>query len=279
VSRSDAPATASDLGLRPTFDLRDKQVRGLEVAMEDSLLVRVLDTAAHPSEERQALRDGQSTVVAVLGERQPRDQLHGEVREPVFGGPGLIELGDVGMREPRHRLALGGESRHGNRAAETGVHQLEGDLALDRLALLGQVDGSHAALAEEVDDAEGADALRMVERGRFVFRRPGDGGAPTAWIDHGGSRVAGQVGRRSRLTLRGRAMRIENRRVQAGRLGGFRRIRRLSGHPGSAVSGGVRGRFLARDARYPLGGLLVPLAPPGHTMSGSRMITPLPSMS
>ena len=51
----------------------------------------VLDTLTHLDEELEALSDRQAVLVAVLGERLPVNQLHGEVGSSVLGGPTVID--------------------------------------------------------------------------------------------------------------------------------------------------------------------------------------------
>src|SRR5438132_1228605 len=66
-------------------------------------------------------------------------------------------------------------SLSGPRAVEARAHQLQGHGAPHRLALLGEVDGSHAPFAEELDQAIAADPALVHRRWRMPFwwRRPG----------------------------------------------------------------------------------------------------------
>ena len=63
---------------------RDKNVRGLEVAMDDQILVRVLDGGAEIDEELQPLAQVELPLVAVLIERLAFDVLHYQVRLAVL---------------------------------------------------------------------------------------------------------------------------------------------------------------------------------------------------
>jgi hypothetical protein len=85
----------------------DHDVRRLEVAMDDSLLVRVLDRVADLNEQLQPFSHAHAILVAVVGDLDPIDQLHDEVRSAGFGGSGIEDLCDVGMVHQGQRLALG----------------------------------------------------------------------------------------------------------------------------------------------------------------------------
>ena len=85
----------------------DQDVRRLEVAVDDPLLVRVLHRRADLAEERQPLREAEPVLVAVVGERDALDQLHDEERPAAVGGAGVEDLGDVGVVHQRQGLPLG----------------------------------------------------------------------------------------------------------------------------------------------------------------------------
>ena len=127
--------------------------------MDDALLVGVLDAGADHAKEPQASVDRQAVSVAVGGEAVAGHVLHGEVGVTLFGGVGLEDLGDVRVLEACHGLALGLETDPSFRVEEARTHDLEGDPALERLGLLGKEDAAHAAAAERLQDAVGADPL------------------------------------------------------------------------------------------------------------------------
>src|SRR2546430_13666702 len=58
---------------------------------------------------------------------------HDEEGEAVVGGAGIEHGRDARMRQPRERLPLGVEARHGIRTGQHGAHQLEGDRKSTRL--------------------------------------------------------------------------------------------------------------------------------------------------
>ena len=69
---------------------------GLQVAVDDSLLVRVLHGRADLREEVQVARGHQPVLVAVFGERDALDQLHDEEGRPVSVVPASNSLAMCG---------------------------------------------------------------------------------------------------------------------------------------------------------------------------------------
>ena len=106
-----------------------QDVAGLEVAVDDQVLVGEVDGRADLPEELQALAHRQLPVVAVLVDRPPLDVLHDEVGAAVLGGAAVEQLGDVRMVEVGEDLALGAE------AADdlVGVHAAPDELDRDPL--------------------------------------------------------------------------------------------------------------------------------------------------
>ena len=84
----------------------DQDVGRLEVAVDDALLVRVLDGAADADEQLEPAAEIEAVPVAVLGDRLARHELHDEVGAALVGGAGVEHPGDVGMVHQRERLAL-----------------------------------------------------------------------------------------------------------------------------------------------------------------------------
>ena len=85
----------------------DQDVRRLEVAVDDALLVGVLDGLADGDEQLEPLPQRQLALVAVAGDRDALDQLHHEERAAVVGGAGVEHPGDVRVVHQRQRLPLG----------------------------------------------------------------------------------------------------------------------------------------------------------------------------
>ena len=99
-----------DLRHRATLLGRDQDVRRLDVAMQNPLLVGVVDAATDGDEEIEPRVDRQPLAIAVVGDRLARHVLHGEERLTVLGVSGLVDLGDARMTHPGERLALGLEA-------------------------------------------------------------------------------------------------------------------------------------------------------------------------
>jgi hypothetical protein len=136
---------------------RDHDVGRLDVAVNDALLVGVLDRLADRHKQLQPLARRQAVVVAVPGDRHAVDQLHDEIRPTVFGGPAVEDAGDVDMVHHGQRLPLGLEARDDLAAVHARLDDLERDLALHGLDLLGHEDRAHAAFADLLQELVRAD--------------------------------------------------------------------------------------------------------------------------
>jgi len=86
-----------DLGLRLAIDLGHQQVRGFEVAMQNALLMGMLDPGADALKKLDARTQIELMLIAVAGDRRPLDPLHREVGIAELGGSGLVDRGDVGV--------------------------------------------------------------------------------------------------------------------------------------------------------------------------------------
>ena len=126
-------------------------LRGLEVAVDDPLLVGVLHGLADRDEQLQPGPDREPVLVAIVGDRHAADELHHEERLVRLRGAAVVDAGDVGMVHQGQRLAFGVEPGQHRARVHAGLDQLERHLPLDRLRLLGPVDGAHAPLAEDFE--------------------------------------------------------------------------------------------------------------------------------
>jgi hypothetical protein len=135
----------------------DHDVGRLDVAVNDPFLVGVLDRLADRHEQLQPLARRQAVVVAVLGDGHAVDQLHDEIRPAGFGGPGIEDAGDVDVVHHSQGLALGLEPGDDLLGVHAGLDHLEGNLAADRVSLLGHEDRAHAALADLLEELVRAD--------------------------------------------------------------------------------------------------------------------------
>jgi hypothetical protein len=69
---------------------------GLDVAVDDPLLMRVLNRVADAREQLEPLADRELLRVAEAGNWIALDQLHHEVRASGLGRAGVEDLGDAG---------------------------------------------------------------------------------------------------------------------------------------------------------------------------------------
>jgi hypothetical protein len=77
-------AEVDDLGYRHAIVQSDEDVRRLDIAVNDALLMRVLDRLADLDEEIEAVLRGELILVAVIGDADAPHQFHDEVR-PTLG--------------------------------------------------------------------------------------------------------------------------------------------------------------------------------------------------
>ncbi|HEY7117587.1 MAG TPA: hypothetical protein VH475_13445 [Tepidisphaeraceae bacterium] len=161
-------AEVDHLGDRPAVDQRDQDVRGLDVAVDDALLVGVLDGLADGDEQLETLAGREPVVVAILCERDARDVLHREVRPPRIGDARIHGLGNVGMVQQRERLTLGVEARHDLARVHADLDQLDRDDPAYGLALLALVNHAHPAFAHPFEDAIRSDEPGVLARRQHV---------------------------------------------------------------------------------------------------------------
>lgn len=85
---------------------RDQDVRRLQVPVDDEVLMRVVNGAAHPLEQAKAVFDREALAIAVLGDGQPGHVLHGEPWRAIAGDAAVQEPRDAVMLQRREDLPL-----------------------------------------------------------------------------------------------------------------------------------------------------------------------------
>ena len=146
--------------------LEDEHVVRLDVAMDDSLFVRVTQTVAELRHHIELVVDGQRRLGVHPGaERRPLEELHHDVRNVRFLGEledrddvPVIELGGGAcftVEARAHLLGVFGEVR---------VHQLDRDLAVEH-RVEPAVQHPHPALADAFKDLIAANLLQLLRRG------------------------------------------------------------------------------------------------------------------
>ena len=137
----------------------DEDVAGLEVAVDDEVLVGVLDGGRDLAQEREARAQGEAVGGGVGGDGDAVDVLHDEVRLAVGGDAAVEQGGDVPVVEVGEDLAFVAEAADGEVALVAAAEELEGDAFLELVVGADPlVDGPHAADADEAGEGVGADA-------------------------------------------------------------------------------------------------------------------------
>ena len=150
-----------------------QDVGGLEIAMDDRALVRVLDAVANLRHQLQPLPQVEPVRVAVGKQRLPVHQLHGEVRlapKRGVGHPRVVDLRDAGVLQPAQRLRLVLEAAEHLAGGISRADHLQGHGAMREL-LLRLVDRAHPALTEQANDAIPPNPRRQCLRGVGQRRR------------------------------------------------------------------------------------------------------------
>ena len=94
---------------------RHQDVSWLEVAVDHTFLVRVLDRVADLGKEFQPRLGIQFVPIAIRVDRLTLDELHGKVGAPFGRGAGFVDPRDAGVIHHRQGLALCLEARdHGS---------------------------------------------------------------------------------------------------------------------------------------------------------------------
>jgi hypothetical protein len=157
--------------------LVDEHVPRLEIAVDDPLLVRVVNAVADPRDDLELLARRQAGLLGVLAQGGARDQLHREVRlrpGAGVGGARFEDLRDARVMELAEQDGLLLEAPERLWRCDPGLDHFQGDLA-PRVVLERLVHRAHPALADQAEDDVGADALgeRWDRRGRNRCGGPG----------------------------------------------------------------------------------------------------------
>jgi hypothetical protein len=140
---------SSSLGVPSFAGSSDQDVAGLEVAVHDEVLVRVLHCVAHGEQQSDARADVEAMTIAIGIDRLAFDELHHEIRLPALRRAAVDEARDVGVLERGESLTLAAEAPQDL----VGVHAALDDLERDALheftvGARREVDDAHAAARE-----------------------------------------------------------------------------------------------------------------------------------
>ena len=99
-------AEIDHLGNGRSFVHGDQHVRRLEVAVDDPLLMRMLNGLTNFDEQLQSIPSRQVATIAVFSDRNTLDQLHDEERPSVLRRAGVEYASDLRMVHQRQGLSL-----------------------------------------------------------------------------------------------------------------------------------------------------------------------------
>src|SRR6478672_3224317 len=104
---------------------RDQDVAGLEIAMNDQVLVRVMNGCAHVPKEFETLSSRELMTLAIAVDWHAIDQLHDEVRNTVVSGAAVKQASDIGMIESSEDLPFMAKALKNELRIESTTHQLD----------------------------------------------------------------------------------------------------------------------------------------------------------
>ena len=133
---------------RAARPLLEDHVRGLEVAVEDAVLVRVLDPGEDPLQHLARAPPRQRARLQHVAERLAGDQLHGE-REDVLVAANVVDVANIGVRQARGRSTFAHEAlEHGRVEVGRRADHLERDEPVE--VLVARLEDDAVAAATEL---------------------------------------------------------------------------------------------------------------------------------
>ena len=138
--------------------LGDKNIRGLDVAMDDAFGVRCVERVSNFDGQRHGGVYLHRAAGNAMLQRQPIQKFHGDERASAFFA-NFVDGANIGMIQGGSRFGFALETIEGLRIVGYVVGQeLQGHETAE-LHILGFVDHAHPATAEFFDDAEMRDGL------------------------------------------------------------------------------------------------------------------------
>src|ERR1022692_249425 len=131
----------------------DQHIRWLDIPMDHASLMSVVDGVTYLAKEFQTLPRAQTMAVAIFRNGNTAHVLHGEIRHAALSRAGIQHARDIRMVHHLQRLAFGFEACDYLLAVEPVLDDFECDLSVDRLPLLGEIDGAHSALSQKAKRA------------------------------------------------------------------------------------------------------------------------------
>ena len=123
----------------------DQHVAGLDVAVNQAFLVRVLKRLADRDEQLQSLAGIEFLPITEFGDRIAFHELHHEIGSPRIGRTGIQHPGDVGVIHQGQRLSFGLKSRDNLLSIHARLDDFQSHHTTHGNLLLGSIDDTHAS--------------------------------------------------------------------------------------------------------------------------------------
>ena len=138
----------------------DDDVAGLDVAMHDQILMRVLHRAAHRAKQGESLVNAQRTRFAVIANGFSRHVLHDEIRYAVGCCAAVEQTRDVRMFKCRQNLSFMTKAGENCVGIHPALDQLDGN-PLRKLSVItsGEIHRAHAAATNLFQQSVGSNAF------------------------------------------------------------------------------------------------------------------------
>jgi hypothetical protein len=159
-------AEIDDFRHRHAVVQRHEDIRRFDVAVNDALLMRVLDRTADLGKEIEPSPQRESPLGTELGDAHAPDQLHDEVRAAGVRGTRVEHLGDVRVVHQRQRLPLRLEPGDDLSGVHAQLDDFQCQAPAHRFKLLRRIDDPAATLAEFLQQHVAANTVAR-------FLRPG----------------------------------------------------------------------------------------------------------
>ena len=150
-------AEVNHLGHRLAIGKCHQHIRGLDIAVNDSLLMGVLNRLAHRNQQLEAFLRRETIAITKDRDRDTCDEVHDEVWAARFGGARVEDPGDILMVHECQRLALGLEAGDHLVGIHPWFDDLERDFAAYRTLLHPAIDDAHAPFADFLDKPVASD--------------------------------------------------------------------------------------------------------------------------
>ena len=152
-------AEIDHLRRRHTVVQGDENIRRLEVAVNDSFLMRMLHGKAHAGEKFEPRRHGQAVLVTEFRDGRAIHEFHDEVGPAGIGRASVKHAGDVRMIHHREGLTFRFETRDDLARVHAGFDYLERHVTAHGDFLLSEVNDAAATIADFAEDRVTADLV------------------------------------------------------------------------------------------------------------------------